>query len=87
MTTNDSAGVPSLGATVTTPVGSGVVTDRDMSYAAALVRLDRGTVLDTTHGQWWPFVELTVTGFDPDASVWFATRMVPASEIPTGKHK
>lgn len=68
-----------LGAIVTCPDGPGTVVDR--SAGQSLVRLETGTVLDTTHGQWWPDTELTVTGYDPEAMVWRGQRVVPAGDI------
>lgn len=70
---------PMLGDTVRTITGAtGVVADRDMSYREALVRMDHGTELDTTHGQWTPFAELEITGHDATAMVWRGSRMVTA---------
>lgn len=77
---------PRLGATVDSPDGPGTVTDRDMDYGQALVRLKRGTVLDTSHGVWLPFGQFTVTGFDPDALVWDGPRQVPASDVPVRRN-
>ena len=68
-----------LGSVVFTPKGRGVVSDRCTAAAESLVRLDRGSVLDTTHGQWFPDSILAPCGFRPDAEVWFAGRIVPAS--------
>lgn len=65
-----------LGSVVFTPRGRGVVSDRDQGQS--LVRLDRGSVVDTTHGQWFPDSILAPCGFRPDAEVWFAGRIVPA---------
>lgn len=75
-----------LGATVEGPDGSGVVVARDVTYGEALVKLEAGTVLDTTHGRWTPSGLLTVTGFNPDAWVWFGQRQVPASDIPSNRY-
>lgn len=71
---------PRLGATVNTPVGPGVVTDRDRAYGEALIKLESGSELDTSHGQWWPISDLTVTGYDPDAMVWRGARFERAGE-------
>lgn len=84
---SNSADAPRLGAIVDTPDGPGVVRDRDMNYREALVRLREGSVLSMTHGAWYRFTELTVTGYDPDASVWYGTREVPASEVPSHRVK
>lgn len=74
------------GSTVRVPdVGEGVVTDT--ADGGALVRLAAGSELDTTHGQWWPCEVLEVTGFDPDAMVWFITRQVPARDLPSNKYR
>lgn len=74
--------MPRLGAVVTTPNGSGVVTDRDPAYGSALVRLKEGDEFDQSHGQWFAIEQITVTGYDPDALVWYITRQVPASQVP-----
>lgn len=76
--------MPRLGAVVDSPDGSGVVADRDATYGEALVRLNEGSPFDTSHGRWYPIDNLTVTGFDPDAMVWWGQRRVRASET-TGK--
>lgn len=69
-----------LGSVVFTPRGRGVLVDH--CQGEWLVRLDRGTPLDTSHGQWYPHHVVVATGgFRPDAMVWFAQRMVPAGEI------
>ena len=66
------------GSLVTSPVGSGVVTD--MAYGEALVRLDEGSEFDTSHGRWWNLDHLTVVGHDPDAIVWLGSHMRAAGE-------
>ena len=66
------------GSRVLCPAGRGTVID--MTAGQSLVKLDTGTVLDTTHGQWWEDVRLAVIGFDPDVMVSYANRMVPASD-------
>lgn len=71
-----------LGATVATPDGPGVVVDRVAAHGEALVRLDSGTEMDTTHGAWFPFAEISATGFDADALVWWGQRQVRASAVP-----
>lgn len=73
-----------LGAMVTTPDGPGRVVDRDRDavHGEALVQLDSGTIMDTTHGAWFPVTELTVTGFDPYVMVWWGQRRVRASDVP-----
>lgn len=74
------------GSTVHVPgVGEGVVSD--MADGGALVRLSTGSVLDTTHGQWWPCEVLEVTGFDPDALVWYITRQIPARDLPSNTYR
>lgn len=75
-------GMPQLGSTVDSPNGAGVVVDRVAADREVLVRLRSGTVLDTTHGQWWPIDRITVTGFNADAWVWWGQRVVPAGTIP-----
>lgn len=67
-----------LGNTVITPAGPGTVTDR--ADGEALVRMESGTILDTSHGQWWSEKELTVTGHNPDALVWRGARMKRAGD-------
>lgn len=72
-----------LGATVTTPDGTGTVVDRVTAHSEALVRLNSGSALDTTHGAWFPVAEINETGFDADAMVWWGQRKVQASAIPS----
>jgi hypothetical protein len=73
---------PELGDRVLTPEGKGTITDRDMTYNEALVKLDDGSsILDTTHGRWYPFNELAVIGHDNTAQVWSGQRQVPAEQI------
>lgn len=72
---------PMPGDRVSTPNGGGVITDVSLSYREALVRLDNGTFLDTTHGQWTEFADMTRAGFDPDASVWFGQGVRLAGEL------
>lgn len=67
------------GSVVFTPRGRGVLVDHCQDEW--LVRLDSGSILDTTHGQWFPERVLVPTGgFRPNALVWWANAMVPASE-------
>jgi len=78
------ATMPRLGATVTTPRGTGVVTDRDNydNHPEVLVRLpESDDDLAATHGQWFDVANVTVTGFDPSALVWSGPRMVPAATL------
>lgn len=70
---------PRLGATVNTPDGTGTVTDR--AHGEALVKLDGGSLLDTTHGRWYAFGLVTVTGFNGDAMVYYGCRIRRASEV------
>lgn len=70
-----------LGNTVDSPAGPGVVTDRDAACGAALVKLESGDVLDTTHGRWFAEGDLIVTGYDADAVVWRGLWRVPAGEL------
>lgn len=67
------------GSVVFTPRGRGVLSDHCADEW--LVRLDQGSEFDTSHGQWFPETALAETGgFRPDALVWWAGAMVPASE-------
>lgn len=67
------------GSRVLCPLGHGTVTDQ--ADGESLVRMDEGDVLDVEHGRWWDDVSLAVIGFDPDAAVWFGSRMVLASTL------
>lgn len=69
------------GDTVDTPDGPGTVTDRDTYAGEVLVKLNNGSELDTSHGRWYPTNDVTVTGFDPDAWVWYAGRMTCACNV------
>ena len=71
--------MPRLGATVSTPDGTGTVTDR--ADGEALVKLDSGSIMEITHGCWYPFDVVTVTGFNGDAMVYYGCRIRRASEI------
>lgn len=70
-----------LGSTVDSPAGPGVVTDRDTADGAALVTLESGDMLDTTHGRWFAEGDLIVTGYNADAMVWRGLRHVRAGEL------
>lgn len=69
------------GDTVDTPDGPGTVTDRATYAGEVLVRLNNGSELDTSHGRWYSTNDVTVTGFDPDAWVWYAGRMTCACNV------
>jgi hypothetical protein len=69
------------GSRVLCPSGRGTVTDR--CDGESLVQLDKGSILSTSHGQWWPDYRLSVVGFDPDAMVWIGARVVPAGDLPS----
>lgn len=72
---------PCKGDVVSTDQGMGVVTDVIENYREALVRMDDGTFLDTTHGKWMPFICMARMGFDGDASVWRGQRVCTASDL------
>lgn len=74
--------MPRRGAVVDTPNGAGVVVDCDPAYGSALVRMREGSELDRSHGLWFAVEQITVTGFDPGALVWYITRQVPARQAP-----
>lgn len=69
------------GSVVLTAFGRGVLVDHQTYAGEWLVRLDSGSVFDTSHGRWIPEAEIAPTGgFRPDALVWWAGVVVPASE-------
>ena len=69
------------GDTVDTPDGSGTVTDRATYAGEVLVRLDNGSELDTSHGRWYATNDVTVTGYNPHAFVWYAGRFTQACNV------
>jgi hypothetical protein len=69
------------GDVVDTTDGPGTVTDRDTCAGEVLVRLHTGSELDTSHGRWYPTERVDVTGYDPDAWVWYAGRYTLACNV------
>ena len=69
------------GSRVLCPSGRGTVTDR--CDGESLVRLEKGSALDTRHGQWRSAASLVVMGFDPDVMVLSGPRTVPAGDLPS----